>query len=149
MKKLITALGAVPFLALPALAQDVLGDAEAGAKVFQKCQTCHSIIDADGNTVAGKGAKAGPNLWGMPGRVAGSLEGFEYGPSMKALGESGFTWNEADFVAYVADPTKFLKEKLSDTGARGKMMFKLAKEADAQNVWAYIVSVSPAPAASN
>lgn len=149
MNKLIAALGAVPFLALPAMAQDVTGDAEAGAKVFQKCQTCHSMVDATGAVVAGKGAKAGPNLFGLPGRVAGSVEGFDYGESMKALGASGFTWNEADFVAYVADPTKFLKDKLGDSGARGKMMFKLAKDTDAQNVWAYIASLSPAPAASN
>lgn len=144
MKKLLAALAVVPLSVFPALAEDVVGDAAAGAKVFTKCQTCHTMTDADGKVVAGKGAKIGPNLYGMPGRVAGSYEGFEYGEAMKALGATGFTWNEADFVTYVADPSKFLQAKLNDKGARGKMMFKLANETDAQNVWAYIVSLSPA-----
>jgi cytochrome c len=56
----------------------------------------------------------------------------------------GFVWNEADFTAYVADPTSFLKDKLADKKAKGKMAFKLAKPEDAANVWAYIVSLSPA-----
>jgi cytochrome c len=148
MKRIFAALLMVPLAGLPAFADDVVGDADAGAKVFQKCQPCHSMIDADGNLVAGKKAKVGPNLYGMPGRVAGTYEGFDYGESMKALGATGFTWNETDFVTYVADPTAFLKGKLSDNGARGKMMFKLANATDAQNVWAYIVSLSPAPAAN-
>ena len=59
----------------------------------------------------------------------------------------GFKWNEADFVQYVADPTKFLQAKENDKKARGKMMFKLPKEEDAKNVYAYIASLSPAPAA--
>jgi cytochrome c len=148
MNRKLMALAMVPFMALPALADDVVGDAAAGAKVFQKCQTCHTMTDADGKVVAGKGAKIGPNLYGMPGRVAGNYEGFAYGDSMKALGATGFMWNEAAFITCVADPSKFLQDKLSDKGARGKMMFKLANATDAQNVWAYIVSLSPAPAAN-
>lgn len=143
MTKLLMALAAVPMMALPALAQDVVGDAAAGAKVFLKCQTCHSVVDPDGKVLAGKGAKVGPNLYGMPGRVAGSYPDFAYGESMKELGATGFTWNEADFVNYVANPTRFLTDKLSAKSARGKMMFQLANAKDAQNVWAYIVSLSP------
>ena len=126
----------------PVLAQD----AEAGAKVFAKCQTCHVIANEAGEVLAGKNAKAGPNLYGMPGRIAGTYPDFKYGESIVALGASGFTWNEADFVTYVADPGKFLKTKLDDKGAKSKMSFKLAKEEDAKNVWAYIVSLSPAAA---
>jgi cytochrome c len=134
--------------ALPALAQDApMGDAEAGAKVFAKCQTCHVIADAEGNVLGGKNSKTGPNLYGMPGRAAGSYPEFKYGESIVALGASGFVWDEASFVEYVADPAKFLKAKLDDKGAKSKMSFKLPKEEDAKNVWAYIVSLSPAPAA--
>ncbi|NBZ86386.1 c-type cytochrome [Stagnihabitans tardus] len=143
MKTLIGAL-ALSLMTLPAFAE---GDAAAGAKVFQKCQTCHAMVNEAGEVVAGKGAKTGPNLYGLPGRVAGSVEGFKYGDDMLALGATGFQWGEADFVAYVADPSKFLQEKLSDSKARGKMMFKLPKADDAANVWAYIASLSPAPAA--
>jgi cytochrome c len=138
-------------IAAPAIAQEVpSGDAAAGEKVFAKCQTCHVVANEAGEVLAGKGAKTGPNLYGMPGRVAGTYPEFKYGESLVKLGEMGFTWNEADFVKYVADPTKFLQEKENDKKARGKMMFKLPKEEDAKNVYAFIASLSPAPApASN
>lgn len=134
-------------IAAPALAQEVpSGDAAAGEKVFAKCQTCHVVANDTGEVLAGKGAKTGPNLYGMPGRVAGTYPEFKYGEAIVALGATGFKWNEADFVAYVADPSKFLEDKLGDKKARGKMMFKLPKEEDAKNVYAFIASLSPAPA---
>ncbi len=143
------ALGAL-MMALPAQAQDATGDVEAGAKVFAKCQTCHVIADAEGKVLAGKNSKTGPNLFGLPGRVAGTYAEFGgYGESIKALGATGFAWDEANFVEYVADPAKFLKAKLDDKGAKSKMSFKLGKEEDAKNVWAFIQSLSPAPAATN
>jgi cytochrome c len=148
MKLTLTAL-ALATLALPALAQEVpTGDAALGEKVFAKCQTCHIVANEAGEVLAGKGSKTGPNLYGMPGRTAGTYPEFKYGEAMVALGATGFKWNEADFVTYVADPSKFLEEKLGDKKARGKMMFKLAKEEDAKNVYAFIASLSPAPAAN-
>ena len=122
------------------------GDAEAGAKVFNKCQTCHVVADADGNVLAGKSSKTGPNLYGMPGRVAGTYPEFKYGDSIVALGQTGFVWDEESFVTYVADPAAFLKEKTGDKTAKTKMSFKLPKEEDARNVYAFIASLSPAPA---
>ncbi|OYU17257.1 MAG: cytochrome C [Rhodobacteraceae bacterium PARR1] len=143
MKLSKLALALLPALAAaPAMAQDL----EAGAKVFAKCQTCHVVANEAGEVLAGKNAKTGPNLYGMPGRVAGTYPDFKYGESIVALGATGFVWNEADFVTYVADPAKFLKTKLDDKGAKSKMSFKLGKEEDAKNVWAYIVSLSPAAA---
>lgn len=142
--------------AAPALAQDATGDAAAGEKVFAKCQTCHVIADASGTVLGGKNAKTGPNLYGLPGRVAGTNADFKgYGESLVALGATGFVWDEASFVEYVADPAKFLKAKLDDKGAKSKMSFKLGKEEDAKNVYAYIASLAPAadaaaaPAVSN
>lgn len=133
-------------LAAPVLAQDApTGDAAAGEKVFAKCQTCHVVADADGNVLAGKNAKTGPNLFGLPGRVAGSYADFKgYGDDLVALGQSGFVWSEADFVEYVADPAKFLKARV-DKSAKTKMSFKLPKAEDAANVYAFIASLSPAP----
>ena len=115
------------------------GDAEAGEKVFKKCKACHMMVAGDG-TVIVKGGKTGPNLFGLNERVAGSLEGFKYGKSIVAAGEAGLAWNEAEFVDYVADPKDFLKRTLDDKKAKSKMSFKLKKEKDATNVWAYIVS---------
>ena len=137
-------------VAAPAFAQEVpSGDVAAGEKVFAKCQTCHVVANEAGEVLAGKNSKTGPNLYGMPGRVAGTYPEFKYGESIVAVGAAGLAWNEADFVSYVADPAKFLKEKTGDKAAKTKMSFKLPKEEDAKNVWAFIASLSPAPAASN
>lgn len=145
MKTCLASLAVFIFAAMPALAQTVpTGDAEAGAKVFNKCQTCHVIADASGKVLGGKNAKTGPNLFGLPGRTAGTYADFSYGDSIKALGASGFVWDEASFVEYVADPAKFLKERLNDKSAKSKMSFRLTNEKEAQNVWAYIQSLSPA-----
>lgn len=157
MKLTITALTLATFaLAAPAMAQDAAaaptGDAAAGEKVFAKCQTCHVIADADGNVLGGRAGKLGPNLYGLPGRTAAAYEGFKYGDAIVALGATGFAWDEATFVEYVADPQKFLRAKLDDSKAKSLMSFKLGKEEDAKNVYAYIASLSPAaeaPAATN
>jgi cytochrome c len=129
-------------LAAPAFAQEApTGDVAAGEKVFNKCQTCHMVVNEAGDVLAGKAGKTGPNLYGLP--------GFKYGEGIIAAGAAGVVWNEADFVAYVADPAKFLKEKTGDKAAKTKMSFKLPKEDEAKNVWAFISSLSPAPAATN
>lgn len=140
MRLTLTAL-AFASLAAPTFAQDI----EAGKKTFNQCQTCHVIANDAGEVLAGKNAKTGPNLYGLPGRVAGSYAGFKYGESIVALGATGFVWDEASFVEYVQDPAKFLKTKLGDDSAKSKMAFKLKKPEDAANLWAFISSLSPAP----
>lgn len=146
MKRILTTAFTLSLLSTPVFADGhATGDAEAGEKEFRKCKACHSITDADGEDIV-RGGKTGPNLWGLPGRTAGSEEDFSrYKDSIVALGETGFTWNEDDFITYVADPNAFLKEKLDDSKARSGMVFKLSDEEDARNVWTYIASVSPAP----
>lgn len=139
MKLTLTAL-AFASLAVPAFAQDI----EAGKKVFNQCQTCHVVANEAGEVLAGKNAKTGPNLYGMPGRVIGTYPEFEYGESIVALGATGAVWDEASFVEYVQDPAKFLKAKLGDDKAKSKMAFKLKKPEDAANLWAFISSLSPA-----
>ncbi|MCZ8081002.1 MAG: c-type cytochrome [Fuscovulum sp.] len=146
MKTKLTALAVLSsVLAAPAFAA---GDAEAGAKVFNKCQTCHVVQNEAGETLAGKNAKTGPNLYGIVGRAAGTYPEFKYGESIVALGASGFTWTEADLVTYVADPAKFLKEKSGDSKAKSKMVFKLTNETEAANVAAFLATFSAAPAAA-
>ncbi|MES2145619.1 MAG: c-type cytochrome [Pseudomonadota bacterium] len=152
MRLTATALAMVLMAGAPAFAAGdaAAGDAAAGEKVFAKCATCHVIANDAGEVLGGKNAKTGPNLYGMPGRVAGTYPDFKYGESIVALGATGFVWDEASFVEYVADPAKFLKTKLGDTTAKSKMAFKLTKPDEAANVWAYISSLSPpvAPASN-
>ena len=119
------------------------GDAAEGEKAFRQCKACHAIVDADGNEVM-KGGKTGPNLWGVPVRTAGTTD-FKYKKSIVEAGEGGLVWDEASFVAYVQDPTAYLKEVTGDSKARSGMSFKVRKEEDAVNLWAYIASVSPEP----
>ena len=140
MNRLI-ATAIVGLLATPALAE---GDAAKGEKTFNKCKACHSIISDSGETIV-KGGKTGPNLFGVIGRTAGTYEDFRYGKDLVAAGEAGLVWNEEEFNHYVKDPRKFLRETLEDKKAKSKMTFKLKK--GGEDVYAYLVSVAPAPAA--
>jgi cytochrome c len=129
--------------AVPAFAA---GDATKGEALFKQCQTCHSVVDADGKVLAGKGAKTGPNLFGVFGRQAGTYPDFKYGDSIVAAGAAGLKWDEASFTAYVQDPVAFLKDKLGDKGAKAKMMFKVKNAEAAADVYAYLSQFSPPPA---
>lgn len=121
------------------------GDAAKGEAVFKQCQTCHIVADADGNVLAGKAAKTGPNLYGVVGRAAGSTD-FKYGDDMIAAGAAGLIWDEATLTEYVQNPSDFLKKTLNDKGAKGKMQFQVKDAAKAADVVAYIASLAPAPA---
>ena len=116
------------------------GDAEAGAKEFTKCKSCHMILSDDGTEIV-KGGRTGPNLYGIIGKQAGVQEGFRYGDSLVAAGEAGLIWDEETFVEYVQDPKKFLATYLDDAGARSKMSYRLRK--GMEDVYAYLVSVGP------
>jgi cytochrome c len=140
MKFHLAILAVLATAAAPAFAA---GDATKGEAVFKQCQTCHMVVDDAGKTLAGKGAKIGPNLYGVFGRKAGSLEGFKYGKDMVAAGEGGLIWDEAHFVEYVQGPSPFLKKQNNDPAAVGKMAFKLKDAATADDVYAYLLQFSP------
>ena len=119
----------------PALAA---GDPAAGEKEFAKCRTCHSITAADG-TVIQKGAKVGPNLYGVVGRPAGTVAGLQVQPEHdRRPARRAWSGTRRAFVEYVQDPTAFLKTYLGDDKARGKMTFKLTSRA-----WRTSTPISP------
>ncbi len=120
---------------------DGVGDPEAGKRAFSQCQICHVVVDDDGNTLAGRRARAGPNLFGVIGKQAGTVEGFRYSEELVEAGERGLTWDEETFVAYSLDPVTFLRAFLDDGKARGRMTFRLRKPDDAVNLYAFIESV--------
>jgi cytochrome c len=71
------------------------GDPAKGKSVFSaQCSLCHT---------ATKGGPAilGPNLYGIVGRKAGSVAGYNYSSGMKA---SGLTWSDATLQAYLPAP---------------------------------------------
>ncbi len=141
MKKIGFA-AALAIVAGVATAQDApAGDAANGETLFgRQCVSCHSAVNAEGEVVAGRGAKTGPNLFGLMGRVIGSLDGFRYGESLQAVAATEATWDEAAFVAYVQDPTDWLRTTLGDARARSKMAFKVRAPEDADDIWAYLAA---------
>jgi cytochrome c len=116
------------------------GDAAKGEKEFGKCKTCHGIVADDGTEIQ-KANKAGPNLYGVIGRQAGTAD-FKYGASLVAAGEKGLVWTEELIAEYLKDPQKFLRAYLDDNKAKSNMSFKLAK--GGEDVAAYLASVAPA-----
>jgi cytochrome c len=78
---------------LPARAQDVA----AGQRVFNQCRACHIVENNGRNGV-------GPNLHGVVGRRAASIENFRYSANMRTLAEGGLTWDEANLRRYLTNP---------------------------------------------
>jgi cytochrome c len=141
--QMILAAAAAMMTAAPAVAQD----AAAGERVWAQCRACHMIQDDDGTDIQ-RGGRTGPNLYNIIGSTAGTEEGFRYSAGMVAAGEAGLVWDEENIVAYLADPTAFLREYLDDNSVRGNMAFQLRREEQARDMAAYLATVSPdAPAA--
>jgi cytochrome c len=70
-------------------------DAVHGKTVFnQQCGVCHSAAKGGPNTV-------GPDLYGVVGRAAGSLKGFNYSSAMKS---ANFSWSVDRLHDYIASP---------------------------------------------
>ena len=108
-------------------------DADAGAKVFNKCKACH---------VVGEGAKhrVGPELNELFGRIAGSAEGYKYSPAMTKAGEGGLVWNDESLHAYLTAPRSFVKGT--------KMAFAgLKKQEEVDNLLAFLKTYSSDAAA--
>lgn len=120
MKKMILSLLVVAAAAIPPHAASA-ADAAAGKTVFNKCLACHAIGENAKN-------KVGPELNGLDGRKAGTVEGYSYSDANK---NSGITWNEKEFKDYIKAP----KAKIPGT----KMVFAgITKESDIDNLWAYL-----------
>jgi cytochrome c len=119
------------------------GDPAAGEAAFRSCIACHVVRNDEGEVLAGRNGRTGPNLFGLPGRAAGSFEGFRYSPAMIAGAEAGLVWNEDTFVEYVPNATEFLREFSGQDGVRSSMSPQRASEEDIANIWALLVSLSP------
>lgn len=136
----LVAIAIAGLMATPVFAE---GDIEAGEKAFNRqCTSCHVVVDADGNTLAGKRAKTGPNLYQVVGRPLGSVEDFRYRDSIVEAGEAGVVWDVTNLAAYLQDPKAFLVEATGDSGARSGMSFRVRKEEDAMNISAFLATFS-------
>ena len=89
----LSLLTAAAAFAAPALAQD----ATQGHAIFTStCAVCH-------NAARGAPAKIGPNLFGVVGRPAGTVAGFNYSPAMR---NSHLTWTTAQLATYLQHPAQ-------------------------------------------
>ncbi|MDJ1009100.1 MAG: cytochrome C [Paracoccaceae bacterium] len=141
MSKVLIAGAVSVLMAAPAFAEGH-ADVDAGMEAFSQCQTCHIVQDDEGNLLAGRNARQGPNLYNIVGRQAGSVEGFRYRPDLVAAGEAGLVWTEEDLVVYLQDPNQFLSDTL-DKRARSGMAYRVRTEEEAVNLAAFLASVSP------
>ena len=70
-------------------------EAEATASLFEAhCSVCHTLARSEP-------PRQGPTLENIIGRKAGSIEGFPYSSSVKAL---NFTWNADNLDRWLIDP---------------------------------------------
>jgi cytochrome c len=96
-----------------------------GKTAFANCSACHALEQGAANG-------AGPNLFGIVGKAAGSVAGFEYSNALKT---SGITWTAAELDSYIANPAAKIPGTTMAAGA-------IADQAKRQAVIAYIESVS-------
>jgi nitrite reductase (NO-forming) len=101
------------------------GDADAGAKVFRKCQACHSVEPGQN--------RVGPSLFGVVGKEAGAAEGFNYSAAMQ---DSDIVWTPENLDAFLANPREFMPGT--------KMVFPgLRAGEDRRDLIAYLVAQAP------
>ena len=79
----------------------------------------------------------------MTDALVAQQEGFRYGKSLQQAAEAGVTWDQENFVAYVQDPTKWLRATLDDSRARSKMAYRVRKDNEALDIYAYLASLAP------
>jgi len=113
---LVLALSPLPLRAEP--------DLSARERAFTRCWACHAITGPDGIQIE-RGGRTGPDLYGLIGRPAGSIEGFRYSAGLQALNASGLVWSEETVPQVASDPTGFLCSQLNDPAARTAMPFAL------------------------
>lgn len=114
-------------LTLPAAAS-AAGDAVNGEKIFKRCAACHAVGAEARNRV-------GPQLNDIVGRVAGTVEGFNYSKAMVEAGAGGIVWSDETLDAYLADPRGYI--------AGNRMSFAgLSKAEERADVIAYLKTFS-------
>ncbi|MEO9824888.1 MAG: c-type cytochrome [Paracoccaceae bacterium] len=123
-------LSLIVFWAGAALAET--GDAAVGEKLFARCKACHQVGEGANNRI-------GPNLNGLFGRVAGTLDGFRYSKAMQSAGIDGLEWHADTLDRFLENP----KKAISGT----RMNYRgLSDATDRRNLITYLRLFSDSPA---
>lgn len=103
-------------------------DLKAGEKAWNKCRSCHTLVEGGANMV-------GPNLYGVFGRKSGSKADYQYSDAMKG---HNAVWDFATLDDYLTHP--------QSTVPGTKMGFMGIKdETERHNLIAYLkLETSPA-----
>lgn len=91
--RVLALVGAGMMMAAPGYGQDIA----AGQRVFNQCRACHTVDQGGRNGV-------GPNLHGMFGRRAASVDGFRYSAPMRQRAEDGLVWTPETLAPYLRNP---------------------------------------------
>jgi len=108
--------------AIVAVSGFTASNAEAAAE--SRCKACHTFEKGGKN-------KMGPNLFGVVGRKAGSVEGFRYGTYLQS---ADYTWDEAHLKAWINDSQAVAKA----AGKRAKMPSQHVKGEKADEVISFL-----------
>lgn len=115
--------GAKVFASLPTPYNEANYD--NGKRVYRLCVSCHLLKKEGGHRV-------GPNLHGIIGRQAGSVDGFRFS---RVVIESDIVWTPEKIDEWLSNPRSFLPgNRMSFSGVR--------KPEDRQDVIAYIMHES-------
>lgn len=106
------------------------GDPAKGKRNYGQCRACHSL-DKGRNL-------AGPSLHCIVGRRAAAASGYRYSKSLKALGDKGYTWDDAGLFVYLQDPRDFLKKRLGVKRVSNRMFNRYRNETFRRDVIAYL-----------
>jgi cytochrome c len=102
--------------------------AERGAQSAKQCQICHNVEE-------GKGAKIGPDLYGVVGRPVASEPGFSYSAALKAKGGK---WTFEALNKWLTDPR-------ADVPGTSMTFAGISKEKQRADVIAYLNTLSKNP----
>lgn len=117
----------------------------AGRASFERnCASCHSVDPS-------LSSRAGPGLFGVVGRKAGTAPNYNYTDALARAGAGGKAWTRADLDVFLADPSKAvpgtaMPVNLADKGERAAVIDYLASLANRGAAPAASKAAAAAPA---
>ncbi len=113
----------------------------AGQTTFQNnCASCHSV---DANL----SSRAGPGLFGVVGRKAAGVPGFNYSAALVKAGATGKTWTREELDVFLADPAKNVPGTTMPVGVPDKAA-RTALVAYLASLQGAVTAAAPAKAAT-